>query len=102
MTTMKNGRVYSFATIILIILGSATWCPGADGTGGASAASADARAQSHTQANPEVEKQRREAEQEARKTLDQDAAAAIAETTNAVKAVAQGKADQAVSGIERA
>jgi hypothetical protein len=102
MTTMKNGGVCAFATILLTILGSANWCPGADSTGGASAASANARAQSQAQANPEVEKQRQEAEQEARKTLDQDAAAAIAETSNAVKAVAQGKTDQAFSGIERA
>ena len=102
MTTMKSGRVYAFATILLTTLGSATWCPGADSTGGGSAASANARAQSQAQANPAVEKQRQEAEQEARKTLDQDAAAAIAETSNAVKAVADGKTDQALSGIERA
>ena len=102
MTTKKNGRVYSFATILLTILGSASWCPGADTPGGASAASANARAQSQAQANPGVEKQRQEAEQEARKTLDRDAAAAITETTNAVKAVAQGKTDEALSSIERA
>jgi signal transduction histidine kinase len=102
MTTMKNGRVHSCATILLTILGWANWCRGADSTGGASGASADARAQSQAQANPGVENQRQEAEREARKTLDQDAAAAIAETGNAVKAVAQGKTDQAISSIERA
>jgi hypothetical protein len=99
---MKNGRVHSFATILFTVLGSANWSPGADTPGGASAASANARAQSQAQANPGVEKQRQEAKQEARKTVDQDAAAAITETSNAVKAVAQGKADQAISSIERA
>jgi len=102
MTTIKNGRICSFATILLTVLGTANWCHGDDAPGGTSAASASARAQSEAQANPQIEKQRQEAEQEARKTLDQDAASAIAETSNAVKAVAQGKTDEAMSAIERA
>jgi hypothetical protein len=60
------------------------------------------RAQSHAQARPETEQQRQQAEQQARSTLDKDAVAAITETQNAVKAIADGKNDEANAAIERA
>ncbi|HEY2585755.1 MAG TPA: YfdX family protein [Tepidisphaeraceae bacterium] len=54
------------------------------------------------QARPDVERQRQQAEQQARITVDPDAAAAIQETHNALKAIAEGKKDQALAAIERA
>ena len=54
------------------------------------------------QARPDVERQRQEAEQQARSTVDPDAAAAIQETHNALKAIAEGNKDQALAAIERA
>ncbi|MDB5353586.1 MAG: hypothetical protein JWN24_39 [Phycisphaerales bacterium] len=67
-----------------------------------SGTSESTRAQSHAQARPETEQQRQQAEQQARNTLDKDAVAAITETQNAVKAIADGKNDQATAAIERA
>ncbi|MDB5172606.1 MAG: hypothetical protein JWN51_1379 [Phycisphaerales bacterium] len=60
------------------------------------------RAQSHAQARPETEQQRQQAEQQARGTLDKDAVAAIEETQRAVKAITDGKNDEATAAIERA
>jgi len=62
----------------------------------------DARAQRHAQLNPQVEQQRRHAEQQARQSLDQEAIAAILETENAVRALAQNNAREALAAIERA
>jgi hypothetical protein len=58
--------------------------------------------QAEQQARPEVEKQRKQSEEDAKKELDQDAQAAIAQTRNAVNAIAQNKTDEAISAIEQA
>jgi hypothetical protein len=63
---------------------------------------APSRAQRQAQASPELERQRQQAEQQAQRTLDKDAIAALAETQNAIKAIADGKRDEALSAIERA
>ena len=63
---------------------------------------APTRAQRQAQATPELERRRQQAEQQARQTLDKDAIAAIAETQNAIKAIAAGKRDEALAAIERA
>jgi hypothetical protein len=63
---------------------------------------APSRAQRQAQANPELERQRQQLEQQAQQTLDKDAIAAIAETQNAIKAIAGGKKDEALAAIERA
>src|SRR4051794_4202843 len=60
----------------------------------AAAPNADSRAQTQAQANPQIEKQRQQAEEQAKKSLDQDAVAAIKETENAIKAIAQNKKDE--------
>jgi len=62
----------------------------------------DARAQRNAQLNPQVEQQRRQAEQEARQSLSQEAIAAILETENAVRALSQNNAREALAAIERA
>jgi hypothetical protein len=71
-------------------------------TSPASGTSVAARSQSQAQAQPETEKQRKEAEQQAQQTIDKDAVTAIEETQKAVKAIADGKNDEAISAIERA
>jgi hypothetical protein len=53
-------------------------------------------------ARPSVEKQRRQAEQQAAQSLDKDAAAAVAETQNALKALAANNPNEAMAAIERA
>jgi hypothetical protein len=53
-------------------------------------------------AQPDIEKQRKEAEQEAEKGLNADAAAAVTETQNARKAIAEDKPAEAMAAIERA
>lgn len=58
--------------------------------------------QTRPEMRPEVEKQRKEAEQQGEKTLDKEAVAAIAETRNALKAIAEDKRDDAVAALERA
>jgi len=63
---------------------------------------APSRAQRQAQASPELERQRQQVEQQAQQTLDKDAVAAIAETQNAIKAIAAGKRDEALAAIERA
>lgn len=60
------------------------------------------RKQAEQQARPEVEKQRKQSEEDAKKELDQDAQAAISQTRKAVNAIAQNKADEAISAIEQA
>jgi hypothetical protein len=65
-------------------------------------AEAQAQAQAQAQANPKIDEHRQQAEQEARKSLDQDAVAAIEETQNALKAITSGKSDEALAAIERA
>jgi hypothetical protein len=64
-------------------------------------ARAQAQAQAQAQANPKIDEHRQQVEQEARKTLDQDAVAAIDETRNALKAITSGKSDEALAAIER-
>lgn len=51
---------------------------------------------------PEVEGQRQEAEKQAAANLDQEAIAAITETTNALKAISENRMPDAMSAIERA
>ncbi len=60
------------------------------------------RAMSQAQGHPEVEGQRSHAEQQAGATIDKDAVSAVEETQNAVKAIADGKIDDAIAAIERA
>jgi hypothetical protein len=61
-----------------------------------------ARVQAHAQTQSTLEKHRQQAEQDAAKNLDREAVAAIAETQNAIKAIADGQTDQALAAIERA
>jgi hypothetical protein len=61
-----------------------------------------ARVQAQAQTQSTLEKQRQQAEQDAAKNLDREAVAAIAETQNAIKAIADGQTDQALAAIERA
>jgi hypothetical protein len=61
-----------------------------------------ARTQRQEQSQAEVEKQRKEAEDEARKTLDEEAIAAIEQTQKAVDAIGAGKSDEALASIEQA
>jgi hypothetical protein len=65
---------------------------------------AQSSSQSHVQANSQrdIEQRRRDAEQQAEKTLDKDAISAIDETQKAVKAIAEGKKDEAIAALERA
>ena len=63
---------------------------------------APSRAQRQAQASPELERQRQQVEQQAQQTLDKDAVAAIAETQNAIRAIADGERDEALAAIERA
>lgn len=49
-----------------------------------------------------VDQQRSDAQHEGEKTIDKDAVAAIEETQKAVKAIYEGKSDQALAAIERA
>jgi hypothetical protein len=53
-------------------------------------------------ARPQVEEQRQQAEKQAEANLDQEAIAAITETTNAVKAITENHIPEAISAIERA
>jgi hypothetical protein len=68
----------------------------------AATATPNARAELKTRMQDDVEKRRKEAETEARKTLDQEAIAALAETEKAIEAVAAGKREDALAAIERA
>ena len=70
--------------------------------GAAGAVAADSRARDQAQAQPQVEQQRKEAETKGQKTIDKDAVSAIEEAQRAVKAIADGKNDQAIAAIERA
>lgn len=58
--------------------------------------------QAEQKARPEVEQQRQQAQQKADKNLDREAIAAIEETSNAIKAIADNKTDDALAAIERA
>jgi YfdX protein len=58
--------------------------------------------QNQPYSQPDVESQRRDAEQQAQKSLDQDAAAAIAETRNALRSIAANNTAEALAAIERA
>jgi hypothetical protein len=58
--------------------------------------------QAEQQARPEVEQQRKQAEQKADQSLDKEAIAAIEETSNAIKAIADNKSNEALAAIERA
>jgi outer membrane protein OmpA-like peptidoglycan-associated protein len=60
------------------------------------------RRQAEQQTRPNIERQRRSAEQQAQSSLDADAVAVIAETRNALAAIAANQPDQALSAIERA
>ena len=62
------------------------------------ATSSHSRSQTGAAARPEIERQRQEAERQAQGTLDQEAIAAIRDTENAVKAIADGKTDEALRG----
>lgn len=53
-------------------------------------------------ARPEVEQQRQQAQQQAEARLDQEAIAAITETTNAVQAITENRIPEATAAIERA
>jgi hypothetical protein len=71
-------------------------------TSPSNAANEPVRVQAQAQTQQTLEQQRQQAEQDAGKNLDQDAIAAIAETRNAIKAIAGGQTDQALAAIERA
>src|SRR5258705_13049016 len=58
-----------------------------------------ARVQAHAQTQSTLEKQRQQAEQDAAKNLDREAVAAIVETQNAIKAIADGQTGQALAAI---
>ncbi|MEA2735770.1 MAG: hypothetical protein QOE14_2221 [Humisphaera sp.] len=60
------------------------------------------RPQRQATTHPETERQRQQAEQSAQQTLDKDAVAAINETQAAVKALADGKKNEALAALERA
>jgi hypothetical protein len=60
------------------------------------------RAQVQAEARPEIDRQRNDAEQQARQSIDREAAAAIEETRKALRAIADGRTDEAVAAIERA
>lgn len=53
-------------------------------------------------ANSSTEQQRNDAQKEGEKTIDKDASAAIEEAQSAVKAISDGKSDQALAALERA
>ena len=50
---------------------------------------------------PDIEQRRQQAQEEAQKTIDQEAAGAIEETKNVVKAIADNRIVDAFAGIER-
>jgi hypothetical protein len=60
------------------------------------------RRQSEQQTRPNLERQRQSAEQQAQSSLDADAVAVIAETRNALAAIAANQPNEALSAIERA
>ncbi len=60
------------------------------------------RTQAQAKSNQQAEQQRKDAEQQARKSLDEDAIAAIKETQAAIQAINGGKVDQALAALERA
>jgi hypothetical protein len=69
---------------------------------GAAQGSPESRARCEAQARPEIERQRKQAEEQARKSLDAEAVAAIEETRNALRAIADGRSEEALAAIERA
>lgn len=75
-------------------------------TNPANSGPANAKAQQATDSSqatkPEIEKERKDIEEQTEKTVDKEAVAAIAETRNAVKAIAANKTDEALKAIERA
>jgi YfdX protein len=60
------------------------------------------RRHAEQQTRPNLERQRQSAEQQAQSSLDTDAVAAIAETRNALAAIAANQPSEALSAIERA
>ena len=70
-------------------------------------ASSPARAENDNQnpsqedVRPDIEQRRQQAQEEAQKTIDQEAAGAIEETKNVVKAIADNRIVDAFAGIER-
>jgi LAS superfamily LD-carboxypeptidase LdcB len=60
------------------------------------------RTQAQGKANSQIEKQKQNAKQQAEQSIDKDATAAIQETQKAIKAINEGRTDEALAAIERA
>ena len=104
MKCMPAKIILPMTIVVAIAFASATHADDTTKQGASpeSQAQAQTQAQAQSQANSEAERQRQQAEQDARKSLDQDAIAAIEETQNALKAVTSGRSDEALAAIERA
>lgn len=116
MAHTKTGSIHSFASALALLLGltfliagTSSGEPAKTGSDAGENAASNAattgasdlsQAQAHAQ--PEIEQRRQQAEQQAQGTVDQDAVAAIHETQNAMKAIANGKTTEALAAIERA
>src|SRR5688572_10659343 len=89
----------SMAALLALYLSHPSTARAADtpAGGGGTAAPQKSGAPSQAQVNPEIEKQRQQAEQQAARTLVKEAIAAIQETQNALKAIEDNKADDAVA-----
>jgi hypothetical protein len=99
---MKNMKTSSLQLIILSLALCAGQAAIAQDQTQASSPVEKQRQQAEQKARPEVEQQRQQAQQKADKNLDREAITAIEETSNAIKAIADNKTDEAVAAIERA
>jgi hypothetical protein len=107
---MKNRKNGSFPLVVALALcassvttaSAATPSEKSAGNARSGMPDASARARVQASAQPDVEKRRLEAETEAKRTLDQDAIAAVDETEKAIAAIASGNTDEALTAIERA
>ena len=100
MNTMNVKQILLTTTALMLTLflvaGAAARAANSTGT---SAASPTPQA---TQAKPTHEQQRNDAKRDGDKSLDPGAVAALTETNNAIKAISEGKTDEAIAAIERA
>jgi len=116
---MKQASFYTYAQAIALSMMASlvlvAGCKSGENTANVSQANrvggANPKSQEHLdqqrqdaeeQTRPEVEKERQSAQEEADQALDRDAIAAINQTQNAIKAIAQNKKNDALAAIEAA
>lgn len=93
MNVGKNRLICTMAAVLAVSLGL---------TSAVIAETSAALRQVREQTNSRVENERRQAESQAAKSIDQEAVAAIKETKQAIRALADGNGQAALAAIERA